>query len=106
MRLARANVTAAHRRSRLERRAVSRPLEPKTGSPDYGPRLFRASVHDGQADWVGSGTWSIRRKERDARNENRDDTAAESDAAGTTSIESDLDRAGVDPTQYARGGGG
>jgi hypothetical protein len=54
LRLARADAQAAHRRSRVERRAVSSQVEPTTGSPDHGPRLSRASLHDGQAAWTRS----------------------------------------------------
>src|SRR6202040_2029174 len=56
MRVARPDAQTACRRSRVERRAVSSKVEPTTGSPDHGPRLFRASLHDGEAAWTRS-TW-------------------------------------------------
>jgi len=40
MRVARPDAQTAYRRSRVERRAVSSKVEPTTGSPDHGPRLF------------------------------------------------------------------
>jgi sterol desaturase/sphingolipid hydroxylase (fatty acid hydroxylase superfamily) len=71
-------------------------VESSSRSPDHRTRLFGASQHDGQADWSRSRPIGIRRKHRDARSGNRDGTAAKSEAAGTTSVEGDDDRASIE----------
>jgi hypothetical protein len=56
----------------LERGAVSCKVEPTTGSPDHGPRLFRASLHDGETAWSGSNSRGLDRNDGGARNGNPD----------------------------------
>src|SRR6266446_4685228 len=70
MRVARPDAQASHRRSRVERRAVSSKVEPTTGSPDHGPRLFRASLHDGETAWSGSNSQGLGRNDGGVRNGN------------------------------------
>jgi predicted transcriptional regulator len=40
--------------------AHGRAVEPKAGSPDYGPRLFGASFRDGEAAWFWATSGGIR----------------------------------------------
>ena len=43
-----------------------------TGLPDHGPRLFRASLHDGETAWSGSKSRGLGRNDGGARNGNPD----------------------------------
>jgi hypothetical protein len=72
MRSVRPDVETAHCRSRVERRAVSCKVGPMTGLPDHGPRLFRASLHDGETAWSGSKSRGLGRNDGVARNGNSD----------------------------------
>jgi sterol desaturase/sphingolipid hydroxylase (fatty acid hydroxylase superfamily) len=60
-------------------------VEPSGRPRDDSARLFRTPIKDGEADWLGS-WWSegVGRNDSGARSGNRDDNAAESEAAGTT----------------------
>ncbi len=70
LRLARADAQGAHRRSPVERRAVSSKVEPTPGSLDRRPRLFRASLHDGETTWSGSKPRGLGRNDGGVRNGN------------------------------------
>jgi hypothetical protein len=98
MRVARPDAQTACRRSRVERRAVSSKVEPTTGSPDHGPRLFRASLHDGETAWSGSNSRGLSRNDGGARNGSPDgpenpDTAKATGA--TTNAEKLIGHGGI-----------
>src|SRR6266446_1617782 len=88
MRVARPDAQASHRRSRVERRAVSSKVEPTPGSPDHRPRLFRASLHDGETAWSGSNSRGLGRKDGGTRNGNPDgpENPNTAKATGATTI--------------------